>query len=96
MSKSRFMLGALIAGLAASLFAQEPVPPREALLATTLNADSEKFLELATAELTARGGIELVERQAIRQVLGEQALARSSPASTTRARPSRPASRSAT
>ena len=75
MSKSRFMLGALIAGLAASLFAQEPVPPRVALLATTLNADSEKFLELATAELTARGGIELVERQAIRQVLGEQALA---------------------
>ena len=75
MSKSRFMLGALIAGLAASLFAQEPVPPRVALLATTLNADSEKFLELATAELTARGGFELVERQAIRQVLGEQALA---------------------
>ena len=73
MSKSRFMLGALIAGLAASLFAQEPVPPRVALLATTLNADSEKFLELATAELTARGGFELVERQAIRQVLGEQA-----------------------
>ena len=36
MSKSRFMLGALIAGLAASLFAQEPVPPRVALLATTL------------------------------------------------------------
>ena len=35
MSKSRFMLGALIAGLAASLFAQEPVPPRVALLATT-------------------------------------------------------------
>ena len=75
MSKSRFMLGALIAGLAASLFAQEPVPPRVALLATTLNADSEKFLDVATAELTARGGIELVERQAIRQVLGEQALA---------------------
>ena len=75
MSKSRFMLGALIAGLAASLFAQEPVLPRVALLATTLNADSEKFLELATAELTARGGFELVERQAIRQVLGEQALA---------------------
>ncbi|HRT05645.1 MAG TPA: hypothetical protein P5204_08105 [Kiritimatiellia bacterium] len=75
MSKSRFMLGALIAGLAASLFAQEPVPPRVALLATTLNADSEKFLDVATAELTARGGLELVERQAIRQVLGEQALA---------------------
>ena len=65
----------LVAGLATSMFAQQPVSPRVALLATTLNADSEKFLELATAELTARGGFELVERQAIRQVLGEQALA---------------------
>lgn len=50
-------------------------PPRVALLATMLNADSEKFLDLALAELTQRGGIELVERQAIRQVLGEQAQA---------------------
>ena len=75
MNKSRFMLGALTAGLAASLFAQTPVSPRVALLATTLNEDSEKYLDVATAELTARGGIELVERQAIRQVLGEQALA---------------------
>lgn len=49
--------------------------PRVALLATTLNADSEKYLDVATAELTARGDLELVERQAIRQVLGEQALA---------------------
>ncbi|MGD9612569.1 MAG: hypothetical protein AB7V22_06660 [Kiritimatiellia bacterium] len=55
-------------------FAQE-APPRVALLATTLNADSEKYLDVATAELSARGDLELVERQAIRQVLGEQALA---------------------
>ena len=55
--------------------AQSPVPSRVALLATTLNADSEKYLDVATAELTARGGIELVERQAIRAVLGEQSLA---------------------
>ncbi|NCD23287.1 MAG: hypothetical protein EOL90_10160 [Spartobacteria bacterium] len=75
MNKAKSMLGALTAGLAASLFAQEPVLPRVALLATTLNADSEKFLDVAVAELTARGDLELVERQAIRQVLGEQALA---------------------
>ena len=55
--------------------AQTSAPPRVALLATTLNADSEKYLDVATAALTARGGVELLERQAIRQVLGEQALA---------------------
>ena len=55
--------------------AQTPTPPRVALLATTLNADSEKYLDVAVAELTARGGIELVERQAIRAVLGEQSQA---------------------
>ena len=65
----------LAAGLAAGVFAQQPALPRVALLATTLNADSEKYLDVATAELTARAGFELVERQAIRQVLGEQALA---------------------
>ena len=52
-----------------------PAAPQVALIATTLNADSEKYLDVATAELTARGGIELVERQAIRAVLGEQSLA---------------------
>ena len=67
-----FVVVALLAALGA---AQAPVPPRVALLATTLNADSEKYLDVAMAELTARGGVELVERQAIRQVLGEQALA---------------------
>ena len=72
MRKTLFILAA---SLVAGVFAQEPVPPRVALLATTLNVDSEKYLDVATAELTARGGIELVERQAIRQVLGEQALA---------------------
>ena len=60
MNKAKSMLGALTAGLAASLFAQEPVLPRVALLATTLNADSEKFLDVAVAELTARGDLELV------------------------------------
>lgn len=49
--------------------------PRVALIATTLNADSEKYLELATVELSARGDLELVERQEILQVLGEQTLA---------------------
>ena len=72
MRKKLFMLAA---SLAAVVFAQEPAAPRVALLATALNADSEKYLDVATAELTVRGGIELVERQAIRQVLGEQALA---------------------
>ena len=75
MKKSKWMLGALAIGLASGVFAQEPALPRVALVATTLNADSEKFLELATAELSARGDLELVERQEIRQVLGEQALA---------------------
>lgn len=63
---------ALTATCAAATDAENP---RVALIATTLNADSEKYLDVATAELTARGGLELVERQAIRQVLGEQALA---------------------
>lgn len=65
-------------GMPADVFAVESTlaaSPRVALLATTLNADSEKFLELATVELSARGDLELVERQEIRQVLGEQALA---------------------
>ena len=35
----------------------------------------EKYLDVAVAELTARGGIELVERQAIRRVLDEQSQA---------------------
>ena len=61
--------------LLSAAVAQTPAQSRVALLATTLNADSEKYLDMATAELTARGGFELVERQAIRQVLGEQALA---------------------
>jgi hypothetical protein len=62
-------------GAVAMVQAVEPVAPRVALIATTLNADSEKYLDVAVAELTARGGVELVERQAIRAVLGEQALA---------------------
>ena len=69
------LTGVYAAGcLAAGAFAQALSPPRVALLATTLNADSEKYLDVATAALTARGGVELVERQEIRQVLGEQAL----------------------
>ena len=58
-----------------SVLASAQADVRVALLATTLNADSEKYLDVATAELTARGSVELVERQAIRQVFGEQALA---------------------
>ena len=49
--------------------------PRVALIATTMNADSEKFLDLALVELTKCGDLELVERQEIRKVLGEQVLA---------------------
>lgn len=62
-------------GAAAMGQAVAPAAPRVALWATALNADSEKYLDVAVAELTARGGIELVERQAIRAVLSEQSQA---------------------
>ncbi len=59
-------------GLAWGSLAQGSEKPRVALVATAMNADSEKFLDLALVELTQRGDIELVERQEIRKVLGEQ------------------------
>ena len=69
----RLVLGCLVVGMAVASSGAAPV--RVALWATTLNADSEKYLDVAVAELTARGGIELVERQAIRRVLDEQSQA---------------------
>lgn len=73
----RVMLAVCGIGLwgAAAMGQAATAAPRVALWATTLNADSEKYLDVAVAELTARGGIELVERQAIRAVLGEQSQA---------------------
>ena len=60
-------------GILAEALAQEPPePPRVALMASAMNADSEKFLDLALVDLTQRGDLELVDRQEIRKVLGEQ------------------------
>lgn len=69
------VLGAICWGVSCVELPVYAAPPRAALLATTMNADSEKYLDVAVAELTTRGGVELVERREIRQVLGEQALA---------------------
>jgi len=65
---------ACLAGLVMGVHAQEAAKPRVALVATTMNPDSEKFLDLALVELTQRGDIEIVERQDIRKVMGEQEL----------------------
>lgn len=56
MNKLEFMLGVFIVGMAAGVFAQAPVLSRAALLATTLNADSEKYLDMAVAKPAQRGG----------------------------------------